>query len=203
MAHCADPARAAVCGGPHPPWSAAVSAATHRPTDSSHVPNPPQIVHPDVVGNDVWRLKSIPRSAPVPGRSNVKIPPNAGIPFSDACPWHPLLHVFSGGEGWGEEALLKTSPVANPQFYWFVGSNIKIPANAGLYPSPDKQFSPISHLGNPPIRRLTSILWPERTLRFATALLNPGENEMTFTVPGGDLQSGVKWDYLHLEPADN
>jgi len=42
-----------------------------------------------------------------------------------------------------------------------------------------------------------------RTLRFDTALLNPGENEMPFTVPGGDLQSGVEWDYLHLELADN
>ena len=42
-------------------------------------------------------------------------------------------------------------------------------------------------------------LWQERTLRFDAALLKPGENEMTFTVPGGDLQSGVVWDYLRLE----
>jgi len=26
---------------------------------------------------------------------------------------------------------------------------------------------------------------------------------MTITVPGGDLQSGVVWDYLRLELADN
>jgi len=42
-------------------------------------------------------------------------------------------------------------------------------------------------------------LWQERTLRFDAALMKPGENEMTFTVPGGDLQSGVVWDYLRLE----
>jgi rhamnogalacturonan endolyase len=42
-------------------------------------------------------------------------------------------------------------------------------------------------------------LWQERTVRFDAALLKPGENEMTFTVPGGDLQSGVVWDYLRLE----
>ena len=39
----------------------------------------------------------------------------------------------------------------------------------------------------------------ERTLRFDAALLKSGENEMTFTVPAGDLQSGVVWDYLRLE----
>jgi rhamnogalacturonan endolyase len=42
-------------------------------------------------------------------------------------------------------------------------------------------------------------LWQERTLTFDAALLKPGENEMTLTVPGGDLQSGVVWDYLRLE----
>jgi rhamnogalacturonan endolyase len=42
-------------------------------------------------------------------------------------------------------------------------------------------------------------LWQERTLRFDAALLKPGESEMTFMVPGGDLQSGVVWDYLRLE----
>jgi rhamnogalacturonan endolyase len=42
-------------------------------------------------------------------------------------------------------------------------------------------------------------LWQNRTLRFNAALLKPGVNEMTFTVPGGDLQSGVVWDYLRLE----
>ena len=46
-------------------------------------------------------------------------------------------------------------------------------------------------------------LWQERTLRFDAALLKPGENQMTFTVPGGDLQSGVVWDYLRLELNEN
>jgi rhamnogalacturonan endolyase len=42
-------------------------------------------------------------------------------------------------------------------------------------------------------------LWQQRTLKFDAALLKPGLNEMTFTVPAGDLQSGVVWDYLRLE----
>jgi rhamnogalacturonan endolyase len=42
-------------------------------------------------------------------------------------------------------------------------------------------------------------LWQQRTLKFDAALLHPGENTMTFTVPAGDLQSGVVWDYLRLE----
>jgi rhamnogalacturonan endolyase len=39
----------------------------------------------------------------------------------------------------------------------------------------------------------------QRTLKFEASLLKPGENSMTFTVPGGDLQSGVVWDYIRLE----
>jgi len=46
-------------------------------------------------------------------------------------------------------------------------------------------------------------LWQERTLTFDAALLKRGENTMTFTVPGGDLQSGVVWDYLRLELNQN
>ena len=42
-------------------------------------------------------------------------------------------------------------------------------------------------------------LWQQRTLKFDAAMLKAGENEMTFTVPAGDLQSGVVWDYLRLE----
>jgi rhamnogalacturonan endolyase len=42
-------------------------------------------------------------------------------------------------------------------------------------------------------------LWQQRTLKFDAAMLKPGENVMTFTVPAGDLQSGVVWDYLRLE----
>ena len=41
--------------------------------------------------------------------------------------------------------------------------------------------------------------WQQRTLRFDAALLKPGQNVMTFTVPAGTLQSGVVWDYLRLE----
>jgi rhamnogalacturonan endolyase len=46
-------------------------------------------------------------------------------------------------------------------------------------------------------------LWQQRTLKFDATLLKPGENTMTFTVPAGDLQSGVVWDYLRLELDEN
>jgi rhamnogalacturonan endolyase len=42
-------------------------------------------------------------------------------------------------------------------------------------------------------------LWQQRTLKFDAGLLKRGENEMTFTVPAGDLERGVVWDYLRLE----
>jgi len=43
-------------------------------------------------------------------------------------------------------------------------------------------------------------VWQEcHPLTFDAALLKPGENTMTLTVPAGDLQSGVVWDYLRLE----
>jgi rhamnogalacturonan endolyase len=44
--------------------------------------------------------------------------------------------------------------------------------------------------------------WQQRTLKFDASLLKAGENVMTFTVPAGDLQSGIVWDYLRLEIAD-
>jgi rhamnogalacturonan endolyase len=63
-----------------------------------------------------------------------------------------------------------------------------------------------SDTDNAPLRNTDAIryntdrgLWQERTLKFDAGLLKPGENTMTFTVPAGDLQSGVVWDYLRLE----
>jgi rhamnogalacturonan endolyase len=44
--------------------------------------------------------------------------------------------------------------------------------------------------------------WQQRTLKFDASVLKPGENTMTFTVPAGDLQSGIVWDYLRLELAE-
>ena len=42
-------------------------------------------------------------------------------------------------------------------------------------------------------------VWQERDQAFDAALLKQGENQMTLTVPGGDLTSGVVYDYLRLE----
>jgi rhamnogalacturonan endolyase len=46
-------------------------------------------------------------------------------------------------------------------------------------------------------------VWREYTLNFSGTLLKAGENEMQLTVPAGDLTSGVVYDYLRLELADN
>jgi rhamnogalacturonan endolyase len=42
-------------------------------------------------------------------------------------------------------------------------------------------------------------IWQERTLAFDGSFLKPGENEMQFTVPAGEVTSGVVYDYLRLE----
>jgi len=42
-------------------------------------------------------------------------------------------------------------------------------------------------------------VWHEYTLPFDAALLKGGENEMSLTVPAGELTSGVVYDYLRLE----
>jgi rhamnogalacturonan endolyase len=42
-------------------------------------------------------------------------------------------------------------------------------------------------------------VWREYVQMFDAALLKAGENEITLTVPAGDLTSGVVYDYLRLE----
>ncbi len=42
-------------------------------------------------------------------------------------------------------------------------------------------------------------VWRQYALPFDAAVLKPGENEMTLTVPAGDLTTGVVYDYLRLE----
>ena len=43
----------------------------------------------------------------------------------------------------------------------------------------------------------------EYSQAFDAALLKAGENDMTLTVPAGDLTSGVCYDYLRLELDEN
>jgi rhamnogalacturonan endolyase len=45
-------------------------------------------------------------------------------------------------------------------------------------------------------------VWYQYAQKFDAALLKPGANEMTFTVPAGDVTTGVVWDYLRLELND-
>jgi rhamnogalacturonan endolyase len=42
-------------------------------------------------------------------------------------------------------------------------------------------------------------VWQERTLTFDASLLRPGENQLTLTVPAGEVTTGVVYDYLRLE----
>ena len=46
-------------------------------------------------------------------------------------------------------------------------------------------------------------MWREYVQTFDATLLKPGENEMTLTVPAGDVTSGVVYDYLRLELDEN
>ncbi len=46
-------------------------------------------------------------------------------------------------------------------------------------------------------------VWHEYTQTFDAALLKPGENEMQLTIPAGELTSGVVYDYLRLELAED
>jgi len=45
-------------------------------------------------------------------------------------------------------------------------------------------------------------VWYQYIQKFDAALLKPGANEMTFTVPAGDVTTGVVWDYVRLELND-
>ena len=46
-------------------------------------------------------------------------------------------------------------------------------------------------------------VWYEYKQTFDAAMLKAGENQMTLTVPAGDLTSGVTYDYLRLEVDEN
>jgi len=45
-------------------------------------------------------------------------------------------------------------------------------------------------------------VWYQYIQKFDASLMKPGVNEMTFTVPAGDVTTGVVWDYLRLEVND-
>ena len=45
-------------------------------------------------------------------------------------------------------------------------------------------------------------VWYQYIVKFDASLMKAGENEMTFTVPAGDVTTGVVWDYVRLELND-
>jgi rhamnogalacturonan endolyase len=45
-------------------------------------------------------------------------------------------------------------------------------------------------------------VWYQYVQKFDAALLKAGENSVTFTVPAGDVTTGVVWDYVRLELND-
>jgi len=120
-------------------------------------------------------------------RTNQRQFGDARKPFRYASPWHPLRHalvgetktaweavlgICRGGKGpqgrasgrkrvtrRGEVVLIKTPVIPSCRLrLWLVGSNVKTPANEGLYPSPTSPFSRLLHLGNTPAPRLPSVL---------------------------------------------
>ena len=117
--------------------------------------NPAQNVRPDLVAADVRRLTIIPRSAPVPRRKlhlikswflSANEPNNANVAtpeYLSTTPAHGTLSsiLLNGGEGRGEEALIKTSNFPSRRFHhWFLGrfhgakSWFSKPANLGASP---------------------------------------------------------------------
>lgn len=67
-----------------------------------------------------------------------------------------------------------------------------------------KDVGAIHPIGTNALRYNTAMgIWQEQDLKFDGALLKPGENEMTLTVPAGDLTTGVVYDYLRLELDEN
>ena len=48
-------------------------------------------------------------------------------------------------------------------------------------------------------RHQTQGIWYERQFEFDAALLKPGDNKLTLTVPAGPINNGVVYDYLRLE----
>ena len=45
-------------------------------------------------------------------------------------------------------------------------------------------------------------VWYQYIQKFDAGLLKPGENSVTFTIPAGDVTTGVVWDYVRLEMND-
>jgi rhamnogalacturonan endolyase len=45
-------------------------------------------------------------------------------------------------------------------------------------------------------------VWYQYIQKFDASLMKAGENQMTFTVPAGDVTTGVVWDYVRLELND-
>jgi rhamnogalacturonan endolyase len=45
-------------------------------------------------------------------------------------------------------------------------------------------------------------VWYQYIVKFDASLMKSGENDMTFTVPAGDVTTGVVWDYVRLELND-
>lgn len=67
-----------------------------------------------------------------------------------------------------------------------------------------KDVGTIHPIGTNALRYNTAMgVWQEQDLKFDASLLKPGENEMTLTVPAGDLTTGVVYDYLRLELDEN
>ncbi|HVT90728.1 MAG TPA: polysaccharide lyase family protein [Tepidisphaeraceae bacterium] len=67
-----------------------------------------------------------------------------------------------------------------------------------------KEVGTIRPVGTNALRYNTNkSVWYEYTQKFDASLMKQGENEMTLTVPAGEVTTGVVYDYLRLELDEN
>ena len=91
-------------------------------------------------------------------------------------------------------ANVKVCLNGHPRYGRFIGvcRSAREPAGCARPPSGARQALQRSHQ----FRRYQYIQ------KFDASLLKSGANEVTFTVPAGDVTTGVVWDYLRLELND-
>jgi rhamnogalacturonan endolyase len=128
---------------------------------------------------------------------------------------------LAGADGGGNRALGGggprpggASPNPNPTPIPTLGAGGQRPAGGSAYVGSDAQgglsigvngqtVGAIHPVATNALRYNTDKgVWYQYIQKFDAALLKPGENEMTFTVPAGDVTTGVVWDYVRLELND-
>ncbi len=116
-----------------------------------------------------------------------------------------LRVALAGADGGGNLAILdangKPSDLGGLTESLYVGSNTQGGLTIGVNGQTVGTIHPVA---TNTLRYNANIkgLWHQYIQKFDAALLKAGANEMTFTVPAGDVTTGVAWDYVRLELND-